>query len=264
MGGSSPLKAVHTGPYPPFRFQPATNGVSLQNILDFDDVLKAVGAQAPDASGPARATAGASLAAASDLSRNKLTANPDSLRSLGDGYGAGIASLKQPPPAPVSRDEVMTAYGLKGTAVNSFAAQFAAAEVSIRAAGSNVVTVFDGSVGEWDFSAPVSTQNSRNKFLGGKIAPLRTFCSRMLNAVGRNVVVVCLGDFVRLTEGHGHGDGPVVAMFGKYLKQGLYNPCSSLAQFADGTPGTDAFWAGVASALKVPGQPFGANPYAIV
>ena len=36
------------------------------------------------------------------------------------------------------------------------------------------------------------------------------------------------------------------------------------SRFAAGTPGVKQFWAGIAAACKVPGQPFGANPHAML
>lgn len=270
MGGTSPLKAAHTGPYPYWRVQPAAGGVSMQNILDWGDVLKAVGADAAAVTGPTRDGAAASLEAAAAMSHGKLTANADSLGSLDDAYQASVASLRQPAPPPITKDEILTAYGLSSTNVSGFAAQMAAAEVMIRAAGSNVVTAWDGSYGEWDFNSGPSMTSSRAKLLGqggygvNKMAPLKTFCQRMLSLPDKNVVVVCLGDFVRLTVGHGHGDGCVAAVFGKYLKQGLNFPCDGAAKFGPSTPGVDAFWASIAKALKVTGAPFGSSPYTYV
>jgi hypothetical protein len=267
MGGGSPIKAAHTGAYPSFRVAPAAGDVSLQNIQDFNDVLKAAGALAPDTSGPSRDAQALGLNTAGTMSKFRLDANPESLKSLGEAFPAGVAALQQPPPAPVDRDEVMKAYGVGNSQVKSFAGQLAAAEVAIRATGSNVVTVFDGFFGEWDFDSGVSMQRSRSKYLGtggfsgNRVAPLNTFCQRMLNVPGRNVVVACLGDFVRLTTGHGHGEGAVAAIFGKYIKRGLYNGCDEKARFAPSTPKVEQFWAGLAAALRVPGTPFGANPY---
>lgn len=86
----------------------------------------------------------------------------------------------------------------------------------------------------------------------------------MLNFPGKNVVVAISGEFVRETAGHGHGAGIVAAVFGKNLKQGLSFPCNETAKFAANTPGPKGFWAGIAAACKVSGQPFGANPHALL
>ena len=85
----------------------------------------------------------------------------------------------------------------------------------------------------------------------------------MLNAPDRNVVVCVSGELVRLPNGD-HGDGTVAMLFGKHLKRGLSFPVNAQARFAANTPGPRAFWAAVAAALKVPGEPFGANPHPLI
>jgi hypothetical protein len=109
---------------------------------------------------------------------------------------------------------------------------------------------------------------SRNRLLGAgafddRMAPLRTFMTRMLNLPDRNVVVAITGDFVRVPNGD-HGDGVVTAVFGKYVKQAASFLCDGNARFNPNTPNVDAHWAAIAAALKCPTAPFGANPHAIV
>jgi hypothetical protein len=143
----------------------------------------------------------------------------------------------------------------------------------IRAADSNVISVFDSGFVGWDFHQLANgvSQNmiySRNRLLGAgafddRVTPLKTFMNRMLNLPDRNVVVAITGDFVRIPNGD-HGDGVVTAVFGKYVKQGLSKGVDGNARFATGTPGVDPMWAAIAAALKCPGSPFGANPHAIV
>jgi hypothetical protein len=61
-----------------------------------------------------------------------------------------------------------------------------------------------------------------------------------------------------------HGDGTIAMMFGKYVKRGLSFPVSPAARFTANTPSPKGFWAAAAAALKVPGQPFGANPHPLI
>jgi hypothetical protein len=274
MGGDSALKAVHLGDYPAYRTQPSTSGVSLQRVTDLSSAIKALGAAGVDPNAPDRTIAGGALQSAANASGPQITANPRSLLSVDDAYKAGIATLLKPPPPPVTFPEISTAYGLGGaTAVGGFASQLAGAEVMIRAAGSNVISVFDQGFVGWDFhqvSGGVS-QNmifSRNRLLGAgsfddRITPLKTFMTRMLNLPDRNVVVAIMGDFVRVPNGD-HGDGVVAAVFGKYVKQGLSYGCDGNARFSSTTPGVEALWSAIAQAVKCPGTPFGANPHGIV
>jgi hypothetical protein len=274
MGGDSALKAVHLGDYPAYRTQPATGGVSLQRISDLGTAIKALGAGAADPNAPDRAIAGDGVAAAQAISKQQIDANAESLLSVNEAYEASIATFRKPAPKPVTFSEISTAYGLGGaTGVTGFASQLAGAEVMIRAAGSNVVSVFDSGFVGWDFhqvSGGVS-QNmifSRNRLLGAgsfddRMTPLKAFMSRMLNLPDRNVVVAITGDFVRVPNGD-HGDGVMTAVFGKYVKQGVSFACDGNSRFSGATPGVDALWAGLAAALKVPGTPFGANPHALV
>ena len=274
MGGDSALKAVHLGDYPAYRTQPAAGAVSLQRVTDLGSAIKTLGAGTQDPTAPDRALAGAGLASAQNISQSHINANPRSLLSVNEAYQAGIAALTKPPPAPVTFSQISTAYALNNaTAVQSFASQLAGAEVMIRAADSNVISVFDQGFVGWDFhqvSAGVS-QNmlfSRNRLLGAggfddRITPLKTFMTRMLNLPDRNVVVAITGDFVRVPNGD-HGDGVVTAVFGKYVKQAASFLCDGNARFNPNTPNVDAHWAAIAAALKCPGAPFGANPHAIV
>ncbi len=273
MGGDSALKAVHLGDYPAYRTQPAAGAVSLQRVTDLAGAIRALGAGAADPTAPDRALAGAGLASAQGISQTHIGANPRSLLSVNEAYQAGIAALTKPAPPPVTFPEISTAYGLNNaTTVQSFASQLAGAEVMIRAAQSNVISVFDQGFVGWDFhqvSGGVS-QNmifSRNRLLGvgsfdDRMAPLRTFMNRMLNVQDKNVVVAITGDFVRVPNGD-HGDGVVTAVFGKYVKQGASFLCDGNARFNPNTPNVDAHWAALAAALKCPGAPFGANPHGI-
>jgi hypothetical protein len=277
MGGDSAFKAVLFGrrsqDYGVYAPWPAVNGVSLQRIANIRDALSAVGAETPDPNAPDRGRIAATLEAAEDISARQIATNPGRLGPLTESYQAAVASLRKPLPPPVTFAEVDKAYGLGGRsaivpgAATSFAAQLAGAEIMIRAAGSNVIHLSDFEP-MWDFDAPVNFARSRDRFLGegtyGRLAPIRTFLDRMLNFPGKNVVVAISGEFVRETTGHGHGAGVVAAVFGKNVKQGLSFPVNNIAKFAPDTPTPKGFWAGIAAACRVQGQPFGANPHALL
>jgi hypothetical protein len=280
MGGESTYKAALFGGrsqvYGIYADWPAVEGVSLQRVSNLKDVLGSVGAT-NDPNAPDRAKLAATIEAADAMSKRQIETNPGRLESLSSAYDASAAALKKPAPPPVTMAELDTAYGLGGRTsifprgTTSFAAQLAGAELMIRAAGTNVIHVSDFEP-MWDFDANVNGPRSRDAFLGNssswgrynRVNPIKTFMQRMLDFPGKNVVVVLSGEFVRTLSGHGHGSGVVAAVFGKYVKQGLSYPVDGSARFATGTPGTKEFWAGVASALKVPGQPFGKNPHALL
>lgn len=276
MGGDSAFKAVYFGDRAPaYQNQPAFQGVPLQRVSDLKNALSAAGGDAPDPDAPERGAAAETLEAASEMSDRQIKTNPGRLSSLTDAYTSAVASLRKPLPPPVTFAEINTAYGLNGaSAVNSWASMLAGAEIMIRAAGTNVVNICDFGLASWDFHqlSGGRSQNgtfSRNKFLGqggfgaNRIAPIRTFLTRMLNAPDRNVVVCISGELVRLPNGD-HGDGTVAMLFGKHVKRGLSFPVNTQSRFAANTPGPKAFWAAVAAALKVPGQPFGANPHPLI
>ena len=276
MGGDSAFKAVYFGDRPPaYQDQPTYPGVPLQRVSDLGDAIKALGAGAADPTAPDRTLAANAIAAAQTASQRQIVQNPGQLSPLTDAYDTAIAGLRKPPPKPVTFGDISTAYGLGGkTAVNSYAAMLAGAEVMIRAAGTNVVNITDFGLASWDFhqtsgGASLNGTYSREKMLGtsgfgaNRIAPIKTFLDRMLNLPDRNVVVCISGELVRLPSGD-HGDGSLAALFGKYVKQGISYGVDSNAHFNSATPGVKPFWAAVAAALKVPGTPFGANPHQIV
>ncbi len=276
MGGDSAFKAVYFGDRAPaYQNQPAFQGVPLQRVSDLKNALAAAGGDAPDPDAPDRAAGALTLETAKAISERQITTNPGRLSSLTDAYDSAVASLKKPLPPPVTFAEINTAYGLGGaSAVNSWASMLAGAEIMIRAAGTNVVNICDFGLASWDFhqtgtGGSLNGTYSRSKLLGqggfgaNRLNPIKTFISRMLNAPDRNVVVCISGELVRLPNGD-HGDGTVAMLFGKYLKRGVSFPVNSQARFAANTPGPKAFWAAVAAALKVPGQPFGANPHPLI
>ena len=276
MAGTSAFKAVYMGDRPPaYQDQPAFQGTPIERIVNLADAIKAVGSDVPDATGPSRGLAALSLESAAEMSKRQITTNPGRLAPLSDAYGSAVASLKAPPPKPVTLAELDAAYGLAGrTTTDRFSSMMAGAELMIRAADTNVINITDAGLASWDFhqtgaGGSLNGAFSRQKFVGtgtfaggdNRIAPIKTFLERMLNAPGRNVVVCISGELVRLPSGD-HGDGTIAVLLGKNIKQGLSYPVTDQSRFAAGAPGVPAFWAAVAAACRVPGQPFGANPHA--
>jgi hypothetical protein len=276
MGGDSPFKAVYFGDRPPaYQDQPAYKGVPLEKVSNLDDAIQALGAGAPDPNAPARDLAASAMSASEVMSKRQLDTNPTRLTALADAYTAAIAGLQKPPPKPVTFSEISDAYNLDGkTDVDSWAAMLAGAEVMIRAANTNVINITDFNLASWDFHQTSGGQSSNgtysrrkfvgtNGFKGDRIGPIKTFLDRMLDMDGHNVVVCLSGELVRLPSGD-HGDGTVAALFGKRVKQGVSFGVDEKARFADGTPPVKAFWAAVAAACGVDGQPFGPNPHALI
>jgi len=275
MGGESAFKAVYFGDRPPaYQAQPSFQGVPIERILNLADALKASGAIAPPANGPDRALVANALESARDMSTRQIATNPGRLTPLTEAYESASSALRKPAPPPVTLEELNAAYGLNGEpAVKSYASMLAGAELMIRAAGTNVINITDFGLASWDFhqtgtgGASLNGRYSRQKFLGtsgfreNRIAPIRTFLDRVFGLPNRNVVVVISGELVRLPNGD-HGDGTVAVMLGKNVKTGLSYGVNSRGQFRPDTPNVKAFWAAVAAALKLPGQPFGPNPHA--
>ena len=118
------------------------------------------------------------------------------------GLAAAIATL-QKPVQPFDVTEFNTAYGLTGTAVSTFAARMAAAELMVRT-GTAVVFAQDAG---WDSHGDSSGASVRSMFQQ-RIAPgLRTFLGRMVDGAAaqqRNVVVAIFGDFHRSLPGSDH------------------------------------------------------------
>jgi hypothetical protein len=277
MGGDSAFKAVTFGDrLPTYKEQPAVNGVSLQRITSLSDALSALGSGGANTSSGVstdRADSAIGLQASLDIGKRPITMNPTRLGPLGDAYNAAISALKKPQAAaPVTAADIDKAYGLNGsTSVSTFASMLAGAEIMVRGAGSNVVNVTDLGFASWDFHQTSGGKSlngtySRRKFLGegafkeNRAQLLKTFLERMFAIDGRNVVVALSGEMVRLPSGD-HGDGTVAAVFGKNIKQGVSFGCDGQSRFASGTPSPKGFWAAMAAACGVDGQPFGPNPH---
>jgi hypothetical protein len=80
----------------------------------------------------------------------------------------------------------------------------------------------------------------------------------------RNVVVAFTSEFSRSTPDAGHATVLAAQVIGKYVKQGTTGHVDANVQLPDGTPSIPGLWAYLASVLKVPTEPFGANPHALV
>lgn len=276
MGGDSPFKAVYFGDRAPaYEEQPSFDGVALERVTSLTDALKTLGATAPNPNAPSRELTAVGLETSHEISRRNMELSPVRLGPLGDAYKAAVAALQKPPPKPVTFDEIDQAYGLGGSSdVDSFEAMLAGAEIMIRAANTNVINVTDFGLASWDFHQ-VSGGKSRNGFFsrrkllgegsfkGNRIASIRTFLERMLTLEGHNVVVAISGELVRLTNGD-HGDGTVAAVFGKRMKKGVSFGVDERSRFPSGTPTPKGFWAAMAQACGVSGQPFGPNPHPLV
>jgi hypothetical protein len=272
MGGTSTLKSVHFGERMPYGPQPAFEDLSLQRVQDLKSAIALLGTPgAPDPSIPDRELEAAGLQASGDMTKRHAGTNGTSLTSVTDGYNAAVATLRKPSPPtpPVTFDDISKAYGLDGTAIRRFPSMLAGAEVMIRAFGSNVISINEPDLGvlvHWDFhqlsgGTSLNGTYSRSKMKERIIGPLKVFLDRMLNIPDKNVVVMLNGDFVR-TPGGDHGDGTVVTIFGKYVKNTVSYPCDGNSRFAPGTPGTKQLWAAVASAAKSQ-SPFGQSPHNI-
>jgi hypothetical protein len=278
MGGDSAFKAVYFGDRgvaytSPGKFQ----DVPLQRISNLKDALKVAGALV-DPDEPDRAAAAATLDTSLTMSNRQIYTNPGRLSGLTDAFAAAAKSLNKPPPKPVTFEEIDKAYGLggKADATSSFGAMLGGAEIMIRAAGTNVINITDFGLASWDFhqlsggrsqNAALTREklNGTGNFAGAskRLEPIKTFLSRMLNLPDRNVVVAISGELVRLPNGD-HGDGTVAMLFGKHVKRGRSHVVNSQARFAANTPGPKGFWAAVAAAVKVEGEPFGANPHPLI
>jgi hypothetical protein len=277
MGGDSAFKAVHFGDrLPAYKQQPDFQGVSLERITSIADAVKTIGGGlgGDDASKRTREDSALGLEASLDLGKTPITRNATRLGPLADAYRSAAAAFRKPVPA-ITAADITGAYGLRSpTNIDSFAAMLAGAEIMIRGAGTNVVNITDLGFASWDFhqTSGGKSQNgfySRRKFLGegafkeNRAALVKTFLERMLNIEGRNVVVALSGEMVRLPSGD-HGDGTVAAVFGKRMKRGVSFGVDERSRFAQGTPPPKGFWAAIAAACGVQGQPFGPNPHALV
>jgi hypothetical protein len=268
MGGDGAIKAPLLGyGLDGYMSPPAEGTVSLQQIRDMKATLASLGSGTPAANVPTRDLAMSGVAAAQAMSKTRLERNDASLGTLREGYVTAVEALKKPPKQFVFAD-VATAYGHPTTDLRvtpfDIRPKLVAAELMI-AAGANVISIVDHIrvPGTWDSHGSVDAAIERNLMQARLMPLLKTFCTRMLNQPDLNVVVVIYGDFSR-SAANDHAANLTATVIGKYVKVGTTGKTSDRAQLPNTTPGPQQFWAYLASVLKVPGQPFGANPHALV
>lgn len=259
MGGKAAIKAALVGgAIDPELAGPAVGGTTWQKILDMQKVIDALGGGgAPGSRVPERSVALAQLQAAQKMSASTTAASPVSLESVDTGYATAISGLQQSVQT-FDYDELKLAYGLTAsTAVNSFTAQMAAAELMIRA-GTNLVLAVNAG---WDSHGDVTGVNVRNKMSKTILPSLNKFLNRMVADPKRNVVAVILGDFARSLPKSDHQPNVSATVIGKYVKQGTTGRVNAKVSLPAGTPGPAGLWSYVATVAKSPSNPFGKNPH---
>jgi hypothetical protein len=257
MGGDAAIKCVQVGSRNVPGPKPIEAGVSMQTITDMRTTIEALGGST-DGSTPKREIAEKAIDASRFMSAQTLVTSPAQTKVLGEGYNAAIETLRQPV-KPFDFAELATAYGLSATAtaVNSFRAQIAAAELMITA-GANVVVAMDGG---WDTHGDRDGASVRNMMNTRILPPLKTFIDRMVAAQDRNVVVAIMGDFARSLPGSDHAAALSVTVIGKYVRPGTTGRMNANVQLPAGTPSVPGLWAYLAKVLRVDQQPFGTNPH---
>lgn len=235
--------------------------VSLQQVTDMQATIDALGGGAPDPTMPRRELAAKGVMASRDMSGPPLEGNPESLATVREGYDVAVTTLMTPA-KPFNPQELLQAYGLQGTNVNSFAAQMAAAELMIRA-GSSVVTAVDGQGLTWDTHGDRTGARARQLFTTRIVPGLKTFTDRMVLEEGGNVTVVIFGDFARSTPGSDHATVTVATVIGPNVNQGTTGRVSANVGLPPGAPGIDALWGYVAALAEAPEavRAFGGNPH---
>ncbi len=257
MGGDAAIKAVNVGTQMMPGPRPAEAGVSLQQVNDMKSTIAALGG-ATDPTIPDRKIGAAGITAAQTMSADRLAANPMMMTGMRDGLQSGIDTLLKPVQM-FNYANMATAYGMAATAtaVNSFPSKIAAAELMITA-GANFVVAVDGG---WDTHGDRTGTNVRNMMNTRILPPLKVFINRMMNLPDRNVVVAIIGDFARSLPGSDHASALNATVIGKYVKVGTTGKVTANVQLPAGTPSVPGFWAYLSKVLKVPTDPFGANPH---
>jgi hypothetical protein len=265
IGGTAPVKAAVVGSglnsdVP----STAVNGVSFERINDLSGTADAMGLTPVTDRRPNRAIARGVMTQTHAMARAELAANPRSLVSADLGYKAAIDTLGTPPPPNVTLAGLQSAYALgTSTSVSSFKAKFAAAELMIRA-GTNVVAIFDGG---WDTHGDADGADVRSKMTSYVLAPMATFINRMIDPAQnptQNVILVVIGDFARSLPDSDHQPNFSAAVFGRNVQRGTTGKVASNVSLPTGTPGIPGMWSYLAAAAKLPTNPFGANPHALV
>lgn len=256
IGGSASIKAAVVGGGMD-RDIPGGNvaGTSFQAITDMQTTIDALGGGAPDPRVPNRDIAVSGMTNAEKMSANALTGSPESLESLSNGYRAAIDTLKQPVQT-FDYNALKTAYALgNSTAVNSFKAKMAAAELMIRS-GTNVVSLFDGG---WDSHGDNNGSVVRNKMTSYVLGPLNTFLTRVVQDTTRNVTVVLMGDFARSLPGSNHQPNLSALVIGRNVKLGTTGRVNADVAVPANTPGVQGLWSYLQTVSGAAAKPFGSN-----
>jgi hypothetical protein len=264
MGGSGSIKAANVGAEMAPGPGTAVSGTSLQQITDMKSTIDALGGGAPDPTMPKREFAAKGITAAEQMSQQRLKGNPESLVSMTNGFKAAFDTLSKPA-QPFNAQELMTAYNLTGTTVNTMMAKFAAAELMIRS-GTNVVTAVAGGALAWDTHGDTSGARARQRFAAEIMPGLKVFTDRMVSA-NSNVTVVIFGDFARSLPGSDHASVSVATVIGPNVKLGTTGKVDANVGLPGGTPGVNGLWGYVATVAKAPApvvQGFGGNPHTAI
>jgi hypothetical protein len=160
--------------------------------------------------------------------------------------------------------DVRTAYavGADRTAVADLATTFAAVELLVRADAS-VIFAQPAYTGRADrqFDTHEDDSGVAARAVMEPITPaLGTFLDRVLALERRNVVTVLVGEFSRTVPKSDHEPGGTATVIGKRVRTGTAGPQSPQGAPPPNAPLPEGLWAYVASALGVPGTPFGPNP----
>ncbi len=257
IGGDAAIKAAVVGSNGPPGPRTAEGAVSLQSITDMKSTIAALGGLT-DPTIPDRKIAMGGLTNARAMSASELSASPQALTSVTEGYQAGIDTLSKPVQQ-FDYTALATAYGISPTAtsVSGFTAQMVAAELMITA-GANVVFARDSG---WDTHGDRDGAKVRTQMNSRILPGLRTFLKRMIEAPGRNVVVAIMGEFARSLPGSDHAASLSPTVIGKRVKVGTTGRVNASVQLPTGSPGALPFWAYVANTLDVASSPFGPNPH---
>lgn len=263
MGGSAAFKAAALGSLPMQGPSTASGGVSLQLLRSMEDVSTALGVGPIDFHRPARNVAAAALTRSRQMSASALAANPSSLSFARDAYDTDVASLSKPPIA-VDFAQIAQAYGAPaGGTLDAIPAKLAAAEMMLRS-GTNVVTMSDTG---WDTHGDRTGTTVRRR-MGTEVIPaLRTFLARLQSEpvlAAMNVTVMLHGDFARSLPGSDHAPALSALVIGSNVKVGTTGRVKP-AVTLPGNPGASReMWSYLAALSKVPTNPFGPNPHALV
>jgi hypothetical protein len=253
------LPCVLLGGAPPGT-HPPEGAISLQRVSDMTPTLELFGARAPGQSPAPNLTRTASVAAldsARRLSQARLTANPNSLRSLSEGYESALAVMGGAATAPLDFDAIATAYAVTGRALTTFAHQMAAAEAMIGLGSRVIITSDTGWDTHNDRDGSLVRQRMRQRILPG----LKTFVERMVLSGTRNVTVCLMGDFARSLPGSDHASCLAATVIGTRVLQGSTGVMNGAVGLPPGAPGVDGLWAYLAACAQAPAGEFNANPH---